>query len=834
MFPPMVSASPPPSDDELSGDDGDELGVADSSFDITGLSQKLPVCQPPNHKPPAPVSSRTYSPDPARSSPSPPAVHRLPSDDWGEFSGAPAGADPAALVPAPPAAPQQFSGPERDVNGAEDSPSEVRAAPVSVDASRATGVRQERSIFSDSESDSEEANGPQRGGEASPAPPAAASERVQPSQTSAVIGDNEPASEAKLHREGDRTASPTVTLQNGTDELSKVAAGGDSDSDDFGDFGSFSAATASESVTAVNAVTVVNPVTDQSVSLDSSVPDHRSDGQFAAGTPPSLKSNSSNGREETSSTAIRVSNANPSAADVGSFAVSNGPDNAVNDSTAVEGSSDRIPSPDDGVKSEEAASPSETVDDPHNASPVPETAPSSDSASAPSSLGSSPKRAKSPDNVETLTKLEKATDESVPGDDFGDFAAPADDFGDFTAPAGDSSAPSDEFGDFTAKTCDVSAPDENLGDFTVPSDVPAPDNDFGDFTAPAKDPSAPTNDFGDFAAPSGDASAPTDDFGDFAAPSDDFGDFAAPSGDFVDFSGPAASSGAGWPPDGADGGGGFADFGAVFAAPSTEAPLEAEGQLADPASLSDDDFGDFEDFQAPVPQEPAPITDEAAVSALLARLFPLCEEDREPASIPLDAGGVWYQLRETDATPALQYRWPAGRSYTALLHALRVDASNIINFGGWGGRPSRFGQPLGSDSILQPVRAVLEPTPAAPPAPPSQPPAQQQQQQSVQQEQQPQQPSPPAGGEVPPAAFDWNSAGLKNPLDSTGLERELLSAEEPPAPRSAAADSVLSRLMAQTAERPLSEAASQVVARIPDIDFMQAKVLMFPVRGADE
>ena len=39
MFPPMVSASPPPSDDEPSGDEGEELGVADSSFDITGLSR---------------------------------------------------------------------------------------------------------------------------------------------------------------------------------------------------------------------------------------------------------------------------------------------------------------------------------------------------------------------------------------------------------------------------------------------------------------------------------------------------------------------------------------------------------------------------------------------------------------------------------------------------------------------------------------------------------------------------------------------------------------------------------------------------------------------------
>ena len=38
MFPPMVSASPPPSDDEPSGDEGEELGVTNSSFDITGLS----------------------------------------------------------------------------------------------------------------------------------------------------------------------------------------------------------------------------------------------------------------------------------------------------------------------------------------------------------------------------------------------------------------------------------------------------------------------------------------------------------------------------------------------------------------------------------------------------------------------------------------------------------------------------------------------------------------------------------------------------------------------------------------------------------------------------
>ena len=85
----------------------------------------------------------------------------------------------------------------------------------------------------------------------------------------------------------------------------------------------------------------------------------------------------------------------------------------------------------------------------------------------------------------------------------------------------------------------------------------------------------------------------------------------------------------------------------------------------------------FVSFETPHDVSSRPVH-QAAVSALLSRLFPLSQEEREPASVPLDASRVWYQLREPDSTAALQYRWSGCRAYTALLHALRVDASNII------------------------------------------------------------------------------------------------------------------------------------------------------------
>ena len=545
----------------------------------TGLSQKLPACQPQHHKPAAPVTGQGLSPDPRRPGPAAPAIRRLSSDDWGEFSGAPVVTNSAGVTPfaAPSAAPAAS---ELGVNGTEER--------LPVGGGAAPGPARERSVFSDSDSDSEGADrfqNQRRQQKSTSSPTASDGDRVQLGQTTAAIGSPESSCEKeKRHCEGDVVKDKTIPLQNGTKELPEVAAGGDSDGDDFGDFGSFSAATASDQFKGWSEpVTAAMPVTDQTLTSDSSVSGQGGDSQQSKDTPSPVAVESCNGRSEDGSPCsdTPASNAHPPDEDFGGFIASNGAEHDANDGAAAgtsEGSADRLSSPAGDGKPGDASGPSELADAAGDAGPGAETSESGASSSLDSN---SPQRAKTPGDSEMCIKSEENPDGGVTLDDFGDFTAPA----------------ADQFGDFAAPAEDLSAP---MGDSSAPID------DFGGAAAPA-------DDFGDFSAPAGDFSAAADDFGDFSAPGDDFGDFAAPSDDFGDFSVPAASSGGGWPPDGSAGGGGsggFADFGSAFDAPTAGTPLEATRQLADPADLSEDDFGDFEDFQAPAPKESTAVTDE--------------------------------------------------------------------------------------------------------------------------------------------------------------------------------------------------------------------------------
>ncbi|XP_037073559.1 uncharacterized protein LOC119094599 [Pollicipes pollicipes] len=384
---------------------------------------------------------------------------------------------------------------------------------------------------------------------------------------------------------------------------------------------------------------------------------------------------------------------------------------------------------------------------------------------------------------------DEASDHAVPSGQFGNIVTPADDLENLKRP-----------GD---KSEDVQTSGDDFGDFAVPTDNP-------------DDLAVPPGDYRDFGASN-------DDFGDFAVPSDDFGDFAAPAGAlastedaFGEFSGG----------DGGEPAGGFADFGAVFAASPHGEPASSpvSRQLADPADFGDDEFGDFERYQTPTLPEPTLAGDTEVFTAVLAGLFPLLAEEREPAATPLDSSAVWYQLRDAEATAALQYRWIGSRANTDLLRALRVDANNIISFGGWGGRAAGlFAAGLDGEP--------MQPTRGSPP------------------ERRHEQPAP-APREVPPAAFDWNSSGLKNPLEPAEpgsyslLDLDVFDTNSSPAaapntflsfPACWSSVAVVGMLglvsHLSTAGPPLSEEASRLLARLPNIDFMQAKVLMFPVRG---
>lgn len=207
---------------------------------------------------------------------------------------------------------------------------------------------------------------------------------------------------------------------------------------------------------------------------------------------------------------------------------------------------------------------------------------------------------------------------------------------------------------------------------------------------------------------------------------------------------------------------------------------------------------------------------------------------------------LWEQLQDLDQAPSLKFSWNGSLSCQHLLQSLSIDSRNILR------NPSvpLFASHLG---LLEPQRggghSPSSEEPAALPPLPAE-----------------------AGTEsaaIPPAQFDWTSSGLVNPLEqpaaSTLLDLEFLSSlssaavsnGSPPtsslekeflelgalAPTTTAAppSSAPSKLqellrnnvstLSSTRRRPslLSSEAQAILDRLPDLSFMQARVLMFPV-----
>ncbi|XP_037274632.2 uncharacterized protein LOC119167279 [Rhipicephalus microplus] len=207
---------------------------------------------------------------------------------------------------------------------------------------------------------------------------------------------------------------------------------------------------------------------------------------------------------------------------------------------------------------------------------------------------------------------------------------------------------------------------------------------------------------------------------------------------------------------------------------------------------------------------------------------------------------LWEQLQDLDRAPSLKFSWNGSQSCQHLLQSLSIDSRNILR------NPSvpLFASHLG---LLEPQRGSAGSPSAEEPASSA--------------------PAPSltcceqAGADcaIPPAQFDWNSSGLVNPLEqpaaSTLLDLEFLSSlssatvgSSPPRnslekeflelsdsmaePSQSSAPSKLQELLrnnvstlSSTRRRPslLSSEAQAILDRLPDLSFMQARVLMFPV-----
>ncbi|XP_028830380.1 aftiphilin a isoform X2 [Denticeps clupeoides] len=221
---------------------------------------------------------------------------------------------------------------------------------------------------------------------------------------------------------------------------------------------------------------------------------------------------------------------------------------------------------------------------------------------------------------------------------------------------------------------------------------------------------------------------------------------------------------------------------------------------------------------------------------------------------------VWHQLQDIHNAFGLRYQWGGSHSNKTLLCSLGIDTRNIL-FTGQKKQPVIVPMYAASLGMLEPTKEPMKPVSAAEMiASIAQTPAAASEMGSC--------PSYTAQEALPPVQFDWSSSGLTNPLDASGgsalLNLDFFGPVEESASSSATSipgvdpelyelttakldqnstgsrvADAFARLMSTVEknststrkprkEENLSEEALKVICSLPDLSFMQAKVLMFP------
>ncbi|KAK3530332.1 hypothetical protein QTP86_023943 [Hemibagrus guttatus] len=244
----------------------------------------------------------------------------------------------------------------------------------------------------------------------------------------------------------------------------------------------------------------------------------------------------------------------------------------------------------------------------------------------------------------------------------------------------------------------------------------------------------------------------------------------------------------------------------------------------------------------------------------------LCEggekQEKEPAPVSGGVQGVWLQLQDIHSAFGLRYQWGGSHSNKALLCSLGIDTRNIL-FTGQKKQPVIVPMYAASLGMLEPTKEPVKPVSAAEMiASIAQSPSVASEMSSC--------PTDAAQDSLPPVQFDWSSSGLTNPLDASGgsslLNLDFFGpVDESPSSSSTSIPGVdpelyeltqakldvsggssrvvdaFARLMSTVEktntstrraqmqkEENLSEEARCVISTLPDLSFMQAKVLMFP------
>uniref|UniRef100_A0A8C9UW38 Aftiphilin n=1 Tax=Spermophilus dauricus TaxID=99837 RepID=A0A8C9UW38_SPEDA len=193
---------------------------------------------------------------------------------------------------------------------------------------------------------------------------------------------------------------------------------------------------------------------------------------------------------------------------------------------------------------------------------------------------------------------------------------------------------------------------------------------------------------------------------------------------------------------------------------------------------------------------------------------------------------VWTELQDIHDAHGLRYQWGGSHSNKKLLCSLGIDTRNIL-FTGNKKQPVIVPMYAAGLGMLEPTKEPLKPLSAAEKiasigqtttlTPEMNTCTSDQFQESL-----------------PPVQFDWSSSGLTNPLDGVDPELyELTTSKLEISTSSLKVTDAFARLMSTVEktststrkpkrEEHLSEEAIKVIASLPDLTFMHAKVLMFP------
>ncbi|XP_072437665.1 aftiphilin-like [Chiloscyllium punctatum] len=196
---------------------------------------------------------------------------------------------------------------------------------------------------------------------------------------------------------------------------------------------------------------------------------------------------------------------------------------------------------------------------------------------------------------------------------------------------------------------------------------------------------------------------------------------------------------------------------------------------------------------------------------------------------------LWTELQDMEDAHGLRYQWGGSHSNKKLLISLGIDTRNIL-FTGQRKQPVIVPAYASGLGMLEPTKEPVKPISAA------------EKIASIGQistaSVTPSEMCGSASDEiqehVPPVQFDWSSSGLTNPLDGVDPELyELTTCKLEDSGTVNRMTDAFARLML-TAEKTststrkprkeevLSTEAAKVIASLPDLSFMHAKVLMFP------